>query len=76
VTFDGPPGVAVVRSKVLVQVGQVEEAVDLAQQVILRHYVIEVKGVKEQANYLIDRLLNGVFQHNRPKREFSTYYSF
>jgi hypothetical protein len=38
---------AVVRCQVPVQVGQVEETVDLAQQVILRHYIIQVEGVKE-----------------------------
>jgi len=44
----GLPGVAVVRLQVLAQVRQVEEVVDRAQQVVLRHQVVEVEGVKKR----------------------------
>jgi len=37
----------VVRRQVLAQVRKVEEVVDLAQQVILRHQVIEIEGIKQ-----------------------------
>jgi hypothetical protein len=43
----GPAGVAVVRTEVLAQLTEIEEAIDAAQQVVGRYVIVEMEGIKQ-----------------------------
>jgi len=48
-----PSGMTVVRGQVLMQIGQIQKAVDLAQQVVLRHQFIEVERLEKGLLWVI-----------------------